>query len=1045
MARVNVRSTVEDESAVIPAQEGPSQFVLGYLDFDVYPDNLLGSLGFTHEREQGYMTISSVGEWHERLKTNQPTGFDPFYTSEDLSQVNNKPFFHVIDSPIIGTGVAGNTYAGGTFDRWPSGSVNNLWNYDWNIIENYLQYGGTITIFSPKSTSESSSEVVARAKNRKIYLDALMSQFFTFNNSVREIADYRQDCIAITSVPSENVAGSDFGRAKSPDIPAPNGSPESFFAFFAGDTWGYTGEEYGYDPVPSGVLQQPGDHVFLKNTGDYKYPSGRNVFSVYVYDSRPVQGQFGSTAELIDYSRYVSIGLNEESYGCRGFTLAQHLMSGVSGITGYTLAHASNWETDFTSISGELFYFDGTNYLPASSLGWDNLPDNVKNELINSSGITFFSNTTSTVHPGRMGIYLNLYSYDQLPINTVGRNISSSGNFSLKSILLPSNWMDPWSWTWSVAQNTLTSSYDILPGGLFTKHLGYIQANNESSSTLFDLRKTFDSSVNHIDYMHGATGWLPNPTKKSTLNTFYDVILSDLNTFRNEINIFATADTSLGSTAAQYWGATCCTGGIPTYLFELTGTTPDICVDFGPKSTTTDVTADGSTYQAYIGYSRPLPDITITALRNIYGEYIGPATVDGTLNGATYGIEINEKLSAPGSQPATISFRDSTQTINCKSILIYPLIEDLTDEFALTADKENYFYGLSTTLHDAGNLVSILCQRDKNWPSDIIESPTGTSRFGRDFSTHWYNGVSVPYQGGMGEGVFGKIGNPGETLESQIFGQTSGNLAYKQHNGITAEGIYLLAEIDVFNGKPTEGFGPADQFDPLDFTYNNIFSSNADLYEFPVFGEKYAQDSYKAYKSLDEANDLRKANEIPFTSDVAGMFARLFRDLYPWYSPANQAVSDITDIIAERYHLSNTEQDDLYDNKINFIKQIDGALKLWGDKTFANSTSTFSRVNVANLFIYLKKKIEPLGRRFLFEQNDAQSRELFVNAVEPFLTTLKGNRAITDFRVICDETNNTPDIVDSNQFVAEILVKPTKTINYIRLKMTNVGTSFELE
>ena len=191
--------------------------------------------------------------------------------------------------------------------------------------------------------------------------------------------------------------------------------------------------------------------------------------------------------------------------------------------------------------------------------------------------------------------------------------------------------------------------------------------------------------------------------------------------------------------------------------------------------------------------------------------------------------------------------------------------------------------------------------------------------------------------------------------------------------------------------------------------------------------------------------NIKKSNEIPFTSDVAGFFARQFRDLQPWFSPANQSVSSVNDIIAERYHLSNTEQDDLYDNKINFIKNLDGSLRLFGDKTFADSTSMFSRVNVSNLFIYLKKKLEPLGRRFLFEQNDEESRKLFLNAAQPFLTTLKGQRAITDFRVVCDETNNTPDIVDSNQFVVDIFVKPVKTINFIRLRLTNVGTSFELE
>ena len=139
------------------------------------------------------------------------------------------------------------------------------------------------------------------------------------------------------------------------------------------------------------------------------------------------------------------------------------------------------------------------------------------------------------------------------------------------------------------------------------------------------------------------------------------------------------------------------------------------------------------------------------------------------------------------------------------------------------------------------------------------------------------------------------------------------------------------------------------------------------------------------------------------------------------------AVSTVNDIITPRYNTSNAEQDELYDNKINFIKSIDASLRLFGDKTYASSTSTFSRINVSNLFIYLKKKLEPLARSFLFEQNDARSRELFISAAEPFLKTVQGARGITDFRVVCDETNNTPDIVDSNQFVVDIFVIPVKT------------------
>ena len=119
MARVNVNSQIVDESAVIPAQEGPSSFVLGYLDVSNYPNNILGSLGFTHEREQGYMRISSVGEWHERLKTNQPTGYEDLYSSSVSQDVIGYPFFHEDGKSFV----AGNNYSGISFERWPNGPV----------------------------------------------------------------------------------------------------------------------------------------------------------------------------------------------------------------------------------------------------------------------------------------------------------------------------------------------------------------------------------------------------------------------------------------------------------------------------------------------------------------------------------------------------------------------------------------------------------------------------------------------------------------------------------------------------------------------------------------------------------------------------------------------------------------------------------------------------------------------------------------------------------------------------------------------------------
>jgi hypothetical protein len=475
---------------------------------------------------------------------------------------------------------------------------------------------------------------------------------------------------------------------------------------------------------------------------------------------------------------------------------------------------------------------------------------------------------------------------------------------------------------------------------------------------------------------------------------------------------------------------------------------------------TSHVTAEGSTYRAYIGFSKKFPDNSITGLSNIFGEYIGGSGEPNHVAGGSTFADFVKKLSAVESNEGGVPPTTFLNSASAKAIRIYPLIPDPSDAFALTADKTNYFYSISSTQHQAGAIADLEHYKDPNWPADFRKDGVAGDPGNRDsidYGFHWYSIAPsnleldgqligpTAAQNKLSTTSIGMVGSPGSTARSQFFGVTTGSAPSTNLNGITNEGIHLLAEIDVVAGLPLTGFVPPSAFDQEDVSYDNIFSSNADKFEFPVFGEKFKENSFGNYNSEQESLNIKKSNEIPFTSDVAGFFARQFRDLQPWFSPANQSVSSVNDIIAERYHLSNTEQDDLYDNKINFIKNLDGSLRLFGDKTFADSTSTFSRVNVSNLFIYLKKKLEPLGRRFLFEQNDEESRKLFVNAAQPFLTTLKGQRAITDFRVVCDETNNTPDIVDSNQFVVDIFVKPVKTINFIRLRLTNVGTSFELE
>lgn len=209
-----------------------------------------------------------------------------------------------------------------------------------------------------------------------------------------------------------------------------------------------------------------------------------------------------------------------------------------------------------------------------------------------------------------------------------------------------------------------------------------------------------------------------------------------------------------------------------------------------------------------------------------------------------------------------------------------------------------------------------------------------------------------------------------------------------------------------------------------------------------VYGEKYHVDINRISTSVVTDSNLIAT---PLSADVAGCLARTDRVASPWFSPGGATRGRILDVVKLAKDLSDSDQDDLYDSGVNPVVTFPGeGTILFGDKTNKASTSTLSRINVARLFIYLKKVIGTSARSLLFEQNDDITRNLFINAVTPLLETIRGQRGITDFRVICDATNNTADIIDSNQFVADIFIKPTKSINFIRLRFTNKSEGADL-
>ena len=185
---------------------------------------------------------------------------------------------------------------------------------------------------------------------------------------------------------------------------------------------------------------------------------------------------------------------------------------------------------------------------------------------------------------------------------------------------------------------------------------------------------------------------------------------------------------------------------------------------------------------------------------------------------------------------------------------------------------------------------------------------------------------------------------------------------------------------------------------------------------------------------------------IPLNGDIAGTCARNDINNFPWFSPAGTARGAILNAVKLGYNPSQAQRDKLYTNRINPVIFSPGAgIVLFGDKTAFGKSSAFDRINVRRLFIFIENAIEAAAKDQLFEFNDEITRTNFVNIVEPFLRDVQAKRGISDFRVVCDETNNTAAVIDNNEFIADIFIKPARSINFIGLTFvaTRTGISFE--
>ena len=250
------------------------------------------------------------------------------------------------------------------------------------------------------------------------------------------------------------------------------------------------------------------------------------------------------------------------------------------------------------------------------------------------------------------------------------------------------------------------------------------------------------------------------------------------------------------------------------------------------------------------------------------------------------------------------------------------------------------------------------------------------------------------------------------------------SLAQSRKDCVTTIGPHRASLVGLSNST--------DQTDNLIKYFSTLASSSYAIFD---SGYKYTYDRFN-----------NKFRWIPTNADVAGLMTRTNIVAYPWFSPAGQQRGVINNAVKLAYNPTKAQRDILYPQRVNaFITTPGIGTLLFGDKTALGYASAFDRINVRRLFLTVEQALERAAQAMLFELNDELTRANFRNIVEPYLRDVQAKRGVYGFLVVCDETNNTPDVIDNNEFRADIFLKPAKSINYVTLTFvaTRTGISFE--
>lgn len=435
------------------------------------------------------------------------------------------------------------------------------------------------------------------------------------------------------------------------------------------------------------------------------------------------------------------------------------------------------------------------------------------------------------------------------------------------------------------------------------------------------------------------------------------------------------------------------------------------------------------------------------------GNFVGSGTTGATgIAGGT--ATVNSFFGATG--PFTSSFATSKGATAAKDeihVLVVDGAGKITGTAGTVLEKYAYLSKFSDAIDDNGNSSFYVNVVNSNSPyiwMNNVPAATGSGTVTWGTSSGSFVNTATFKQMGVAEGNDSLTGAVDDYSTSVVTSNTgynlfsaetvpvdlvmAGNAAPSVVNSIGA--ITTARKDNVLFFSPQQASvvnntGSEQTAVIADYNSANLGTTS---FAFMDSGWKYQYDKY---------NDVFRW--VPLNGDIAGLCARTDQTNDPWYSPAGYNRGGIKNLVKLAWNPSQANRDALYSSSINpVITQPGVGTVLFGDKTTQARPSAFDRINVRRLFIVLEKSIAQASKFSLFELNNTSTRAQFVNLVEPFLRTVQGRNGITDFKVVCDTTNNTPQVIDANQFVGDIYIKPARSINYIQLNFiaTPTGVDF---